>query len=397
MSYTLRGRLESRLAATLAPLLAAAGLALAERDWWPLALALLMLAVGVAFDVGVYHRLLRYQPGWAAIPLGLVELGVLMGLIRLLDVQAPLPVALGLFGGAWFLGQVLAHAGFPLLRLEYAEDGGELGRIGTATAVTVLVFLAAVGGTAWATQPPTIYLSTGVHQGPLVLDHSQILVGEPGAVVRGGIVITSSDVTVRDLNVEGGEYGIEVDGGLRGVQGVVLEDVHIRHAMLDGIHARRASVTVRECSVSSVRSPHGQGIDISFGADLPPSEVKECVVTGGQEGIFIDSTLASVEDNTVRGASLRGITITEMSMSTVKENRVEDSIGIGILCSDYSHCEIEENSIVDTHPDLASDNLLRQGYGIVLNFGAKGFLKDNRLERTPRGVTTFAEATVEHE
>jgi parallel beta-helix repeat protein len=398
MSYTLRGRLESRLAAALLPLLAATGLALAERDWWPLALVLLMLVVGVSFDVGLYHRFIRYQPGWAAIPLGIAELGVLMGLVWLFDVKAPLTVALPLFAGAWFLAQVLAHAGFPLLRLEYAEDGGELGRIGVAAAATVLVFLAAVGGTAWATQPPTMFLSAGVHEGPLVLDHSQIVVGAPGAVVRGGIVITSSDVTVRRLNVEGGEYGISVDGGVRGgVTGIVLEDVHIRRSGLDGINVRRGQVTVRDCSVGSFRSLHGQGIDISFGADLPPSVVERCVVTGGQEGIFIDSTLASVEDNTVRGASLRGITITEMSMSTVKENRVEDSIGIGILCSDYSHCDIEENSIVDTRPDHESDNLLRQGYGVVLNFGAQGHLRDNRLVRTPGGVTTFAEATVEEE
>jgi parallel beta helix pectate lyase-like protein len=397
MSYTLKGRLESRLTVALAPLLAASGLALAERDWWPLALALLMLVVGVAFDATVYHRWLHYQPGWAAVPLGIAELAVLMGLVRLLDVKAPLAVALGLFAGTWLLGQVLAHAGFPLLRLEYAEDGGELGRLGVMVAATILVFLAAVGGTAWATQRPTIYLSAGVHEGPLVLEHSQELVGVPGAVVRGGVVIRSSDVTVRNLNVEGGRYGIAVVGGVGGISNVVLEDVHIRDAELDGIHARRAQVAVRDCSVGALRSPHAQGIDISFGADLAPSIVERCTVNGGQEGIFIDSTLASVEDNTVRGASLRGITITEMSMGTVKENHVADSIGIGILCSDYSHCDIEENSIVDTRPDHTSDNLLRQGYGVVLNFGAKGYLRDNRFERTPGRVTTFAEATVEQE
>jgi parallel beta-helix repeat protein len=292
---------------------------------------------------------------------------------------------------------VLAHAGFPLLRLEYAEDGGELGRLGAMVAATILVFLAAVGGTAWATQRPTVYLSAGVLEGPLVLEHSQEVVGVPGAVVRGGVVIRSSDVTVRNLEVQGGRYGIAVVGGLGGISNVVLEDVHIRDAELDGIHARRAQVAVRDCSVGSLRSPHAQGIDVSFGADLPPSIVERCTVDGGQEGIFIDSTLASVENNTVRGASLRGITITEMSMGTVKENHVEDSIGIGILCSDYSHCEIEENSIVDTRPDHASDNLLRQGYGVVLNFGAKGYLRDNRFERTPGRVTTFAEATVEQE
>ena len=34
-----------------------------------------MLAVGLALDVLLYHRLLPYQPGWARCPLGLLELG----------------------------------------------------------------------------------------------------------------------------------------------------------------------------------------------------------------------------------------------------------------------------------------------------------------------------------
>ena len=42
-------------------------------------------------------------------------------------------------------------------------------------------------GVALAMQPPTVRLSAGVHEGPLVLDRAQHLVGEPGAVVRGGI------------------------------------------------------------------------------------------------------------------------------------------------------------------------------------------------------------------
>jgi parallel beta-helix repeat protein len=397
MSYTLRGRIESRLAATLAPLLAAAGLALAVRDWWPFALGLLMLGVGVILDVGPYNRYLRYQPGWAALPLGLLELTLLMGLVWLLGIEAPLAFALALFGGAWLLSQVLAHAGFPLVRLEYAEDGGELGRLGPAVAVIVLTVLATAGATAWATQPPTVYLSTGVHEGPLLLDHSQEVIGSTGTVVQGGIVITSSDVTVRGVDVQGGKHGIVVDGGMEGVSGIVLDDVHVRGAELDGIQVRRGQVRVRGCSIGALRSSHGQGIDISFAADLPPSLVEGCVVTGGQEGIFIDSTQALVRDNTVYGASLRGITVTEMSMSTVEGNRVEDSLGIGILCSDYSQCELENNTVLRTRPDYAAGNALRHGYGIVVNFNSMAELRDNHLDRGADGIKTFKEGTIRYD
>ena len=33
---------------------------------------------GVALDLQLYHRLLRYQPGWVALPLGLLELGLML-------------------------------------------------------------------------------------------------------------------------------------------------------------------------------------------------------------------------------------------------------------------------------------------------------------------------------
>jgi hypothetical protein len=62
MSYTLRGRLESRLAAALLPVLAAAALAGARQVWLPLEVAGLMLAAGVVLDLLVWHRI-AYQPG----------------------------------------------------------------------------------------------------------------------------------------------------------------------------------------------------------------------------------------------------------------------------------------------------------------------------------------------
>ena len=192
MSYTLRGRLETRLVVVLAPFVAACVLALALQAWWPVELALLMLAVGVVLDALLYHRLLPYQPGWAAVPLGLLELGLVIALARLREVAAPLWAALAFYTGAWLLAQVLGHALLPLARLSYGEDGGELGRAGAGVAALVLVVAAATGSVAWATQPPIVRLQPGIHQGPLVLDHSQRLLGEPGAVVRGGIVVTAT-------------------------------------------------------------------------------------------------------------------------------------------------------------------------------------------------------------
>ncbi len=365
MSYTLRGRIESRLAAALLPFAAALALAPVLHAWWPIELVGLMVAVGVVLDAAVYHRRLPYQPAWTAVPLGLLELGLTMGLVFLLDLGAPLRPALAFFAAAWLLAQVLGHAGLPLLRLSYAEDGGELGRAGMGLTALGAAAVLLVGGTAWTIRPPTIRLAAGVHEGPLVLDKPQRLVGAPGAVVRGGIVVTSDDVHVRDVTVFGGEYGIEV----RGSESVVLERVRIGGATMDGISARRSSVRISDCRIDSPRTAGAQGIDISFALTVPPSTVERCRVTGGSEGIVSHLATVLIRDNDVSGTSLRGIAVTEMSMGEVDDNRVRDATGVAIFCGDYSHCTITDNTVSGTRPD-PSGNPTRNGFGIISYFGA---------------------------
>ena len=393
MSYTLRGRIETRLAAAVLPFLVAAILAPLLHKWWPLELVGLMVAIGLILDTAVYHRLLPYQPGWAALPLGVLELGLTIGAARLLGLNALLYPALGLFAAAWLLQQLLAHAALPLLRLTWTEDGGELGRPGIALTAAAPAALLLVLGTAWAVEPPTVHLAAGVHQGPLVLDHAQTLVGRPGAVVRGGILITADDVTVRGVTVRGGEYGIEVDGA----ESVELHDVVVEGAELDGINVRRGQVEIHDCTIRSLPNAYVQGIDISFGFDLRPSLVEGCTVTGGLEGIVTHFAHAVVRDNRVSGTELRAITMTEMSMGTIEDNEVADALGVGIFCGDYSQCQIDENSVSNVAPDRVSGDLTRQGVAIQAHFGADAELKGNEIVRSPGGVAAFVDATIEHE
>ena len=79
MSYTLRGRIDSRLGAALAPAVVAAILALVLHRWWPVEVAGLMVGVGLALDLMLYDRVIDYQPGWLAVPLGALELGLVTG------------------------------------------------------------------------------------------------------------------------------------------------------------------------------------------------------------------------------------------------------------------------------------------------------------------------------
>jgi hypothetical protein len=390
MSYTLRGRIESRLAALTLPLAVALALGAALGEWWPVELAGLMIAVGLSADC-LYHPALSYQPGWAALPLGLVELGALMATVLLLGVRAPVAAAFVLFAGAWVWSQLLGQALLPSWRWGYAEEGGELGVVGAVLAAAICVPFAASGGIWWHNLPPTVRLAAGVHQGPLYVDRRERLVGAPGAVVLGGIVVRHADVNISHLTVIGGENGITVSG----VSGVVLDHVTVVHAKLDGIHVRRAAVTIRDCTVDMRGIALGQGIDISYNSDLGMTMVEGCNVSGGQDGIVTHSSMAMLRHNHVEATTLRGISMTEMSMGEVEHNHVENALGIGILCGDRSMCTIDKNRVVGTRVDTASGGATRAGVGIEVWFGSEAELGTNELTGNAAGVGSFLGSLVE--
>jgi hypothetical protein len=394
MSYTLRGRIESRLAALLPVVAAACALAAVEHRWWPVEAVGLMIGVGLALDLHVYDRWLPYQPGWAAVPLGLLELGALLGLMRLADVAPPLGQALALFGGGWLVAQLLGHAGFPLLRLGYAEDGGELGRTGLFAALGVGVVLAGAGATAYAQLPPVVHLARGVHQGPLVITRREVLVGAPGAVVRGGIIVRANGVTIKNVSVVGGQNGIDIWE----VRNTTLDGVSVSGAKLDGIHVRLASVHIRNCSVDMVGNTLGQGIDISFGMGYGMSMVDGCTIVGGMDGIVTHSTMSEIADNHVSRTTMHGISMTEMSMGMIAHNEVRDARGIGIFCNDRSMCMIERNTVVDTRADNAGGDNSRAGFGILASFQSEADLRGNELTANPvpMGAVTNSELRATH-
>ena len=82
-----------------------------------------------------------------------------MGLVRLAAIDVPLWPALALFGAAWLIAQLLGHAAYPLLRLGYAADGGELGRAGLAAAAAAVTVLVASAGFAYSHRPPVVRLA----------------------------------------------------------------------------------------------------------------------------------------------------------------------------------------------------------------------------------------------
>jgi len=388
VSYSLRGRVESRLVALLPVLLGACVLAGALRHWWPVELVGLMAAVGLALDLEVWHRLFPYQPAWAAVPLGAVELGALMAIVYGFGLRAPLLPALALFGVGWLTSVLLGQAGLPLLRLGYAEDGGELGRLGGVAAAGLLLAFAGSAATYVVRLPPVVHLSAGVHQGPLVITQREVLQGEPGAVVRGGIVVAHDDVEIRNVTVVGGENGITVDG----VDGTVIDGVTVQGAKLDGIHVRLAGVVIRDCTVDMLGNRLGQGIDISFNMDLGMSMVEGCTIVGGQQGITTHSSATDIMGNRVSRTTGQAIAVDEMSMGMASHNAVRDALGVGLYCGDRSMCMFDHNTVIGTRADKASGLTNRRGLAVLADFQSEADLWRNRLVGNPvaMGVTTNA-------
>ena len=379
MSYTLRGRVETRLAALLPVLLGACVVSGTVHHWWPVELVGLMAAVGVLLDLEVWHRLLPYQPAWATVPLGAVELVALLAIVYGFGLHAPLAPALALFGAGWLASVVLAQAGFPLLRLGYAEDGGELGRIGGVAGAGIVLAFAGSAATYVVRLPPVVHLSAGVHQGPLVIDRREVLQGEPGAVVRGGIVVAHDDVQIRDVTVIGGENGITVDG----VRRTVLDGVTVQGAKLDGIHVRLAGVVIRNCTVDMLGNPLGQGIDISFNMDLGMSMVEGCTIIGGQEGITTHSSMTDIMANRVSRTTGEAISVDEMSMGMASHNTVRNALGVGLYCGDRSMCMFDHNTVVGTRADNSSGIRTRRGFAVLAGYQSEANLWQNRFVANP--------------
>ena len=379
MSYTLRGRLETRLAGLVPVLLAGCVLAGALRHWWPVELVALMAAVGLFLDLEVWHRLLPYQAAWATIPLGLVELALLMAIVYGFGLHAPLVPALALFGTGWLTSFVLGQAGFPLLRLSYAEDGGELGRAGVIAAVALFLVFAGSAAAYVVRLPPVVHLRAGVHQGPLVITKREVLHGDPGAVVRGGIVVAHDDVKIENVTVVGGENGITVDG----VRGTVLDRVAVQGATLDGIHVRSAGVLIRDCTIDMLGNRVGQGIDISFNMGEEMSMVEGCTIVGGMQGITTHSSMTEIVRNRISRTTGQAISVAEMSMGSAMDNQIRDALGVGLSCDDQSMCMFERNTVVGTRPDRASGDPSRRGFGVLASFYSEAALSHNQLAANP--------------
>ena len=97
-------------------------------------------------------------------------------------------------------------------------------------------------------------------------------------------------------------------------------------------------------------------------------------------------------DNRVSRTTMRGISMTEMSMGMIEGNDIRNAAGMGILCNDHSMCMIEKNSVIGTRSIPGSD--WTAGYGVLVSYSSEGELRDNALLANPRPYGAIVGSTV---
>jgi len=162
---------------------------------------------------------------------------------------------------------------------------------------------------AWLGAPPdTLRLGPGVHPGPLVISRPTVVLGVPGAVLRGSgrgsvIEITAPGTVVRGLRIE--RSGRDTDRDDAGVMvradSVTLEDLQIRDVLF-GVYLRQVrDVAIRRVDIEGPRglpeSRTGNGIHLHYSRGITVADSR---IAWMRDGIYFEYTdSATVTSNTV--------------------------------------------------------------------------------------------------
>lgn len=235
----------------------------------------------------------------------------------------------------------------------------------------------------------TLRLQPGTYPGPVTIDRRLAVMGRPGAVVEAGpqadaaISVMASGVTLRDFEVRGGLTGVYV----REAEGVVLEDLKVAGAEMEGIDIADARATVDGVLVEDLVSPLSQGIEIRNSEHRGTNVVRDSSVTGGQEGIVSHVSRVRFEDNTVRGTTMHAVSITEMSQGVAVGNTVAEASGAGLYCGDMSRCDFRANDV--DHVGRSGEARFQAGWGLLVHYHSSAHSDGDRLAGAAGGLGVF--------
>ena len=156
--------------------------------------------------------------------------------------------------------------------------------------------------------PDTLRLAAGVHPGPLVISRPTVVLGAPGAVIRGSgrgsvIQIHSAGTILRGLRIEHSGRDMDQDdaGVMIAADSVLLEDLQIRDVLF-GVYLRKVrDVTLRRLDIEGPKgfpeSQTGNGIHLHSSRAITIADSRIAVVRDGMYFEYTDS--AVVSGNTV--------------------------------------------------------------------------------------------------
>ena len=234
--------------------------------------------------------------------------------------------------------------------------------------------------------PDTLRLDAGIHAGPLVITRPTLVLGAPGAVIRGSgtgsvVEIRAPGTTLRGLRIE--HSGRDVDHDDAGIMvradSVVLEDLQIRD-ILFGVYLRKVrGVILRRLNIEGrpglPESQSGNGIHLYYSRDI----------------IVADSRIAAVRD---------GIYFEYTDSAVVTGNRVTGMrFGLHYMFSHYN--QFERNTfahgaagavVMNSNGLLIRDNVFAwnggsRSYGLVLQTATEPRVERNLF--VGNGIGTF--------
>ncbi|HFD16203.1 MAG TPA: nitrous oxide reductase family maturation protein NosD, partial [Rhodospirillales bacterium] len=179
-----------------------------------------------------------------------------------------------------------------------------------------------------------LVLEPGVHRGPVRIDRTVTLVGEPGAIIDGGgtgstVTISAPEVVLRDLVIRNSgadltaqDSGVTVDAE---GDGAVIENNRILDNLM-GVSLRGPDGAVVRGNLIEgrrYRRVNDRGDDVWIW-NSPGSVVEDNDIRWGRDGIFVTTS----RDNLFRGNRFRGLRYAVHYMYT-NDSRLEGNLSFG--------------------------------------------------------------------
>ena len=222
-------------------------------------------------------------------------------------------------------GSAAVAAGLAFLQLA-AATAGELRVPAEGDALSAALEVARPGD--------VLVLEPGVHRGPVRIDRTVTLVGEPGAIIDGGgtgstVTISAPEVVLRDLVIRNSgadlsaqDSGVTVDAE---GDGAVIENNRILDNLM-GVSLRGPDGAVVRGNLIEgrrYRRVNDRGDDVWIW-NSPGSVVENNDIRWGRDGIFVTTS----RDNLFRGNRFRGLRYAVHYMYT-NDSRLEGNLSFG--------------------------------------------------------------------